>query len=68
MNIKVSKIAEGIKEYLLMIVGMSMYAFGWVECVIPAGGMGGRKAGMAADCGVLRAAVIRGVRVSVDRW
>ena len=41
MNIKVSKIAEGIKEYLLMIVGMSMYAFGWVECVIPAGGMGG---------------------------
>jgi uncharacterized membrane-anchored protein YitT (DUF2179 family) len=47
MNIKVSKIAEGIKEYLLMIVGMSMYAFGWVECVIPAGGMGGGATGLS---------------------
>ena len=47
MNITVSKIATGLKEYLFMTIGMFMYAFGWVECVIPAGGMGGGATGLS---------------------
>ena len=47
MSITASKIAVGVKEYLFMIVGMFMYAFGWVECVIPAGGMGGGAPGLS---------------------
>ena len=47
MNITASKIAVGVKEYLFMVVGMFMYAFGWVECVIPAGGMGGGATGLS---------------------
>ena len=37
----------GFKEYFLMTVGMFCYAFGWLECVLPAGGMGGGAAGLA---------------------
>ena len=37
----------GIKEYLLMTFGMFCYAFGWLMCVLPAGGMGGGAAGLA---------------------
>ena len=47
MNITVSKIATGLKEYLFMTIGMFMYAFGWVECVIPAGGMCGGATGLS---------------------
>ena len=42
-----SKFATGIKEYLVMTLGMFMYAFGWVACVIPAGGMGGGATGLS---------------------
>lgn len=47
MNLSFSKVAVGIKEYLLMSVGMFLYAFGWVACVIPAGGMGGGATGLS---------------------
>ena len=47
MNLSFSKVAVGIKEYLLMSLGMFMYAFGWVACVIPAGGMGGGATGLS---------------------
>ena len=47
MNLSLSKVAVGIKEYLLMAVGMFLYAFGWVACVIPAGGMGGGATGLS---------------------
>ena len=40
-------ILVGIKEYLLMTFGMFCYAFGWLMCVLPAGGMGGGAAGLA---------------------
>ena len=42
-----TKVAVGIKEYLLMALGMFMYALGWVGCVIPAGGMGGGATGLS---------------------
>lgn len=40
-------IIVGFKEYLLMTFGMFCYAFGWLICVLPAGGMGGGAAGLA---------------------
>lgn len=47
MKISLSQIAIGIKEYVVMTIGMFMYAFGWVACVIPAGGMGGGATGLS---------------------
>ena len=47
VNISSRDILIGIKEYLLMTFGMFCYAFGWLECVLPAGGMGGGAAGLA---------------------
>lgn len=47
MKLSISKVAVGIKEYLLMTLGMFLYAFGWVGCVIPAGGMGGGATGLS---------------------
>jgi len=40
-------VLSGVKEYTLMALGMFMYAFGWIGCVMPAGGMGGGAAGLA---------------------
>ncbi len=36
-----------IKEYILMTVGMLCYAFGWIGCIIPAGGVGGGATGFS---------------------
>ncbi len=36
-----------IKEYFLMTVGMLCYAFGWIGCIIPAGGVGGGATGFS---------------------
>ena len=47
MNGTVKKLAIGLKEYLLMAIGMSCYALGWVACIMPAGGMGGGAAGLS---------------------
>ena len=37
----------GIKEYFLKTVGMFLYAFGWIGCILPADGMGGGAAGLS---------------------
>ncbi len=37
----------GIKEYFLMTVGMFLYAFGWIGCILPADGIGGGAAGLS---------------------
>ena len=42
-----------------MTVGMFCYAFGWLACVLPAGGMGGGAAGLATIIN----AVIPGVTI-----
>ena len=47
MKVSSRDIIIGIKEYLLMTFGMFCYAFGWLQCVLPAGGMGGGAAGLA---------------------
>ncbi|MBE6196937.1 MAG: YitT family protein [Rikenellaceae bacterium] len=44
---KSGKIFTLIKEYVLMIVGMFLYSFGWIGCIVPAGGVGGGAAGFS---------------------
>ena len=36
----------GIKEYFLMTVGMFLYAFGWIGCILPADDRGGVAQGL----------------------
>lgn len=36
-----------VKEYFLMAVGMMFYSFGWIGCILPAGGTGGGAAGLS---------------------
>ncbi len=36
-----------VKEYFLMTVGMFVYSFGWIGCIMPAKGMGGGAAGLS---------------------
>ena len=47
VSISSRSVLVGFKEYLLMTFGMFCYAFGWLMCVLPAGGMGGGAAGLA---------------------
>ena len=47
LSLSSRSILVGIKEYILMTFGMFCYAFGWLLCVLPAGGMGGGAAGLA---------------------
>ncbi len=42
-----AKLFTVIKEYFLMTVGMFCYAFGWIACIIPAGGVGGGASGLS---------------------
>ena len=42
-----TKMAVGLKEYVILGLGMFLYAFGWTACIIPAGGMGGGATGMS---------------------
>ena len=35
-----TKVAVGLKEYIILGLGMFLYAFGWTACIIPSGGMG----------------------------
>ncbi len=42
-----STILKTLKEYILMAVGMFVYSFGWMGCVVPAGGTGGGATGFS---------------------
>ena len=42
-----TKVAVGLKEYIILGLGMFLYAFGWTACIIPSGGMGGGATGMS---------------------
>ncbi|MBO5688226.1 MAG: YitT family protein [Alistipes sp.] len=65
MNLSFSKVALGFKEYLLMTIGMFLYAFGWVACVMPAGGMGGGATGLSMIFNALFPAISIGTFVFV---
>ena len=49
MGISLSKTTLGstIKEYLLMTLGMSLYSFGWICCILPATAAGGGATGLS---------------------
>ena len=40
-------VLKSVKEYILMAVGMLMYSFGWIGCILPASGVGGGAAGLS---------------------
>ncbi len=42
-----AKVFRVIKEYSLMTLGMFCYAFGWIACILPAGGVGGGASGLS---------------------
>lgn len=46
-NLTLGKVFTTIKEYVLMVVGMFLYSFGWIGCIVPAGGVGGGAAGFS---------------------
>ncbi|MBR2330963.1 MAG: YitT family protein [Alistipes sp.] len=41
------KILTGIKEYVIMTIGMCLYSFGWIGCVLPAKSTSGAASGLA---------------------
>ena len=47
INLTPNALGRGLKEYVIMALGMFCYAFGWVACIIPAGGMGGGATGLS---------------------
>lgn len=47
MKITLDTILRSVKEYFMMAIGMLLYSFGWVACIIPAGGMGGGATGLS---------------------
>ena len=46
-NITIGTVLETIKEYVLMTVGMFLYAFGWIGCILPVKGVGGGASGLS---------------------
>ena len=49
MGISLNKTTLGstVKEYLLMTLGMSLYSFGWICCILPANAAGGGATGLS---------------------
>lgn len=46
-SVTVSKVFVAVKEYLLMAIGMFIYSFGWIGCVMPVKGIGGGATGLS---------------------
>ena len=44
---KKQKIITTIKEYVIMTLGMCIYSFGWIGCVLPAKSTSGAASGLA---------------------
>lgn len=40
-------VLKPLKEYFLMLVGMMLYSFGWIGCILPVRGTGGGAAGLS---------------------
>ena len=40
-------VIKPLREYFLMFVGMMLYSFGWIGCILPAKGVGGGAAGLS---------------------
>lgn len=46
-NLTKNQVFVGIKEYLMMTVGILFYTFAWIACIIPAHGTGGGATGLS---------------------
>lgn len=46
-GLSLDKIMESVKEYSLMTIGMFLYSFAWIGCILPAKGVGGGAAGLS---------------------
>lgn len=42
-----SKLLTTLKEYIIMTIGMCLYSFGWIGCVLPAKSTSGAASGLA---------------------
>lgn len=40
-------ISTAVKEYVMMAIGMCIYSFGWIGCILPAKCMGGGASGLS---------------------
>ena len=47
MNKLTKTLLVGFKEYMMMTIGMFLYAFGWIGCILPAHCMGGGAGGLS---------------------
>jgi len=47
MHASLRKTAAGLRAYLMMAVGMTIYSFGWIGCILPAHGVGGGGTGLS---------------------
>lgn len=47
INITKTSVKRTVKEYVIMALGVMLYAFAWVGIIIPADGVGGGASGMA---------------------
>ena len=63
-KITLEKVASGVKEYIIMVIGISFYTFAWIACILPAHGTGGGATGLAL---VFTAAIksLFGVEISI---
>lgn len=46
-KITVSQVFTFLKEYLFMTIGMFVYSFGWIGCILPVEGIGGGASGLS---------------------
>ena len=46
-NVQKSGFMTTVKEYLIMTIGMCIYSFGWIGCVLPAKSTSGAASGLA---------------------
>ena len=47
ISLKNTSIATTVKEYVLMALGMFLYSFGWICCILPANAAGGGATGLS---------------------
>lgn len=47
MTLTTDSIFKSVKEYVLMTIGMFLYSFAWIGCIIPAQGIGGGATGLS---------------------
>ncbi len=63
VNLSSSKIVKIFRDYFMMALGMGIYSFGWIGCILPAGGVGGGATGFSV---ILCQAIESSIGVSIE--